>query len=176
MIFTETELKGAFILEVERIVDERGFFGRTFCQKEFEKHGLETGIAQANMSFNKKKGTVRGMHYQVAPYQETKLVKCTSGAIYDIIIDLREDSSTYGKWIGVELSGENNRMLYVPKDFAHGFITLEDNTSIQYLVSQFYTPGSERGIKWDDPKFDLKWPIEVSVISEKDNSHPYFTS
>ena len=174
MIFTETDLKGAYIIDVNKIVDERGYFGRTFCKKEFENNGLEPNIAQANMSFNHKKGTLRGMHYQVSPYEETKLVKCTSGAIFDVIVDLRKDSPTYLKWTGVELSEENNRMLYVPRDFAHGFITLTDNTAIQYLVSEFYAPGSEKGIKWDDPKFNIKWPIDIAVISEKDNAHPYF--
>jgi dTDP-4-dehydrorhamnose 3,5-epimerase len=174
MIFTETDLKGAYIIDLNKIEDDRGYFGRTFCKNEFEKMGLETNIAQANMSFNHKKGTLRGMHYQVSPYEETKLVKCTSGAIFDIIVDLRKDSPTYLKWTGVELSQANDRMLYVPRDFAHGFITLTDDTAIQYLVSEFYAPGSEKGIKWDDPKFNIKWPIDIAVISDKDNSHPYF--
>ncbi|WP_339925363.1 dTDP-4-dehydrorhamnose 3,5-epimerase [uncultured Cyclobacterium sp.] len=176
MIFTETELKGAYIIDINKIADERGYFARTFCKNEFEKIGLEANIAQANMSFNPKKGTLRGMHYQVAPYEETKLVKCVSGAIFDIIVDIRKDSPTYSKWTGVELSEENNRMLFVPRGFAHGFITLEDNTAIQYMVSQFYTPGAEKGIKWDDPKFNIQWPIDIAVISEKDNTHPYFNS
>ena len=173
MIFTETKLKGAYIIDVEKIEDERGFFGRVYCKKEFDKVGIESNIAQTNMSFNPKKGTLRGMHYQVSPYEETKLVKCTSGAIYDCIIDLRKDSPTYLEWIGVELTEENNRMLFVPRDFAHGFITLKDNTAIQYFVSQFYAPGAERGIKWDDPKINIQWPADVAVISEKDNNHPY---
>lgn len=176
MIFTETGLKGAYIIDINKLADDRGYFARTFCKNEFEKIGLEPNIAQTNMSFNPKKGTLRGMHYQVSPYEETKLVKCTSGAIYDIIIDLRKDSPTYFKWIGVELSEDNNRMLYVPKDFAHGFITLADNTVIQYMVSQFYAPGAEKGIKWDDPQFNIQWPIAITVISEKDNAHPYFNS
>ena len=176
MIFTETELKGAYIIDIDKIVDDRGFFARTFCKQEFEKVGLDPNIAQANMSFNPKKGTLRGMHYQVAPYEETKLIKCVSGAIFDIIVDLREDSPTYLKWTGVELSDKNHRMFYVPRGFAHGFITLEDNTAIQYMVSQFYAPGAEKGIKWDDPKFNIQWPIDIAVISEKDNSHPYFNS
>jgi len=176
MIFTETGLKGAYIIDINKLADDRGYFARTFCKNEFDKVGLEPNIAQTNMSFNPKKGTLRGMHYQVSPYEETKLVKCTSGAIYDIIIDLRKDSPTYFKWIGVELSEDNNRMLYVPKDFAHGFITLADNTAIQYMVSQFYAPGAEKGIKWDDPKFNIHWPIDIAVISEKDNTHPYFNS
>lgn len=158
---------------MNKIEDERGYFGRVFCKKEFDEIGIESNIAQTNMSFNPKKGTLRGMHYQVSPYEETKLVKCTSGAIYDCIVDLRKDSPTYMEWIGVELTQENNRMLFVPRDFAHGFITLEDNTAIQYFVSQFYAPGAEKGIKWDDPKINIKWPVDVDVISEKDNNHPY---
>ncbi|GAB3008172.1 dTDP-4-dehydrorhamnose 3,5-epimerase [Cyclobacterium sediminis] len=173
MIFTETKLKGAYIIDVEKIEDERGYFGRVFCKNEFDKVGIESNIAQTNMSFNPKKGTLRGMHYQVSPYEETKLVKCTSGAIFDCIVDLRKDSPTYLEWIGLELSEENNRMLFVPRDFAHGFITLKDNTAIQYFVSQFYAPGSEKGIKWDDPKINIQWPVDVAVISEKDNNHPY---
>lgn len=173
MIFTETKLKGAYIIDVKKIEDERGYFGRVFCKNEFDEVGIESNIAQTNMSFNPKKGTLRGMHYQVSPYEETKLVKCTSGAIYDCIVDLRKDSPTYLEWIGVELTEENNRMLFVPRDFAHGFITLKDNTAIQYFVSQFYAPGAEKGIKWDDPKINIQWPIDVAVISEKDNNHPY---
>lgn len=176
MNFEETALKGAFIIEIKKLEDERGFFGRTFCQHEFKEHGLETKISQANMSLSKIKGTFRGMHYQISPYQETKLIRCTQGAIYDVIIDLRENSPTLGKWIGVELTSENNRMLFVPRDFAHGFITLENDTAVHYLVSEFYTPNSERGIKWDDPRFGIKLPIPITVISEKDNSHPQFTS
>ncbi|MDO6439802.1 dTDP-4-dehydrorhamnose 3,5-epimerase [Cyclobacterium sp. 1_MG-2023] len=173
MIFTETKLKGAYIIDVKKIEDERGYFGRVFCKNEFDEVGIESNIAQTNMSFNPKKGTLRGMHYQVTPYEETKLVKCTSGAIFDCIVDLRKDSPTYLEWIGVELTEENNRMLFVPRDFAHGFITLKDNTAIQYFVSQFYAPGAEKGIKWDDPKINIQWPIDVAVISEKDNNHPY---
>lgn len=173
MIFTETKLKGAYIIDVKKIEDERGYFGRVFCKNEFDEVGIESNIAQTNMSFNPKKGTLRGMHYQVSPYEETKLVKCTSGAIFDCIVDLRKDSPTYLEWIGVELTEENNRMLFVPRDFAHGFITLKDNTAIQYFVSQFYAPGAEKGIKWDDPKINIQWPVDVAVISEKDNNHPY---
>lgn len=174
MIFTETPLKGAYVIDIEKIEDDRGFFGRSFCQKEFEKHGLEKQLVQANVSYNKKKGTLRGMHYQVFPYEETKLVRCTGGAIYDVIVDLRDDSPTYKQWFGVELTAHNLRMLYVPKHFAHGFITLEDHSSVNYMVSQFYAPGSERGIKYDDPQFGINWPVEIQVISEKDNSHRYF--
>lgn len=135
---------------------------------------MTTGIKQTNVSYNKKKGTLRGMHMQNAPYEETKLVRCTRGAIYDVIIDMREDSETYKQWIGVELTADNYRMLFVPEGFAHGFITLEDNTDVTYQVTQFYTPGSERGIRWNDPAFNIEWPIEPVVISEKDQAHPDF--
>jgi dTDP-4-dehydrorhamnose 3,5-epimerase len=174
MIFTETKLKGAYIIDVKRLEDERGFFGRSYCEREFEEYGLNTNVVQANVSHNKVKGTLRGMHMQVSPYEETKLVRCTRGAIYDVIIDMREDSETYKQWIGVELTADNFRMLYVPEGFAHGFITLEDNTDVTYQVTQFYTPGSEKGIRWNDPSFNIQWPIEPVVVSEKDQAHPDF--
>ena len=172
MIFKETSLRGAFIVELEKRVDERGFFARTWCQREFEEHGLVTNIAQSNLSFSKRAGTLRGMHYQISPLEEAKLVRCTKGALYDVIIDLRRDSTTYRQWIGVELSAKNYTMLYVPEHFAHGFITLEDNTEVTYQVSQFYSPGSERGIRYNDSAFGIKWPINVEVISEKDKKWP----
>jgi len=172
VLFTETQLKGAHIIELEKLSDERGFFARAWCQKEFEAQGLTAIVVQANVSFNKKKGTLRGMHYQITPYEETKLVRCTRGAIYDVIIDLRPDSPTYKQWVGVELTAENYKMLYVAENFAHGFQTLQDNTEVTYQVSQFYAPGSESGIRWDDPTFGIEWPIEVQVISEKDGNWP----
>jgi len=175
MIFKETKLKGTYIIEIEKLEDERGFFARAWCKKEFENHNLISRLVQANVSFNKKMGTLRGMHYQLAPYKETKLVRCTRGAIYDVIIDLRPDSSTYGQWMGVELTSENYKMLYVPEDFAHGFQTLEDNTETTYQVSQFYAPGSERGIRYNDPGFGIKWPRNVQVISEKDKNCPDYS-
>ncbi|MDH4230745.1 MAG: dTDP-4-dehydrorhamnose 3,5-epimerase [Nitrospirota bacterium] len=175
MIFHETKLKGAYIIEVEKRVDERGFFGRSWCKREFEENGLNPNAAQANVSCNKRKGTLRGMHYQAAPYGETKLVRCTRGAIYDVIIDMRPDSPTCRQWIGVELTEGNYTMLYVPEDFAHGFQTLEDDTEVIYQVSQFYTPGSERGIRYDDPAFRIDWPLEVRVISEKDRNWPDYS-
>lgn len=174
MIFTPTELEGAFIIDVQKLEDERGFFGRTFCQKEFEEHGLTPFVAQANVSYNKKKGTLRGMHYQAHPYEESKLVRCVRGAIHDVIIDLRKDSPTYKKWIGVDLEEGTYRMLYVPEGFAHGFITMKDHTEVIYQVSQFYTPGSEKGIRWNDPAFNIHWPVTPVVISQKDSSHEYF--
>jgi dTDP-4-dehydrorhamnose 3,5-epimerase len=174
MIFEETKLHGAYVIDMEKHEDERGFFARTFCRKELESHGLLSDVAQANTSLSKTRGTLRGMHYQKSPFEETKLVRCTRGALYDVIIDLRPDSSTYKQWIGVELSAENYRMLFVPQNFAHGFITLADGTEANYLVSQFYAPGSELGIRWNDPQFDIQWPIDVQVISEKDGSWPDF--
>jgi len=174
MKFTETKLKGAFVVEIEKLSDDRGFFARSSCQKEFEAHGLTARVVQTNVSFNIKKGTMRGMHYQIAPHQECKLVRCTRGAIYDVIIDLRPESPTYKQWVGVELTADNYTMFFVPEDFAHGFITLADNTEITYQVSQFYTPGSEKGIRFDDPAFGIQWPQDVSVISDKDNNWPDF--
>ena len=174
MIFTETKLKGAFIVDVKRLEDERGFFGRAWCKREFETHGLNGEVVQANVSYNKVKGTLRGMHFQAAPFAETKLVRCTSGSIYDVIIDLRTESPTYRDWIGVELTGESMRMLYVPEGFAHGFVTLEDHTSVHYLVTQFYTPGYEGGIRYNDPAFNIKWPVEPTIISPKDLAIPDF--
>lgn len=176
MIFNETELKGAFIIDLERHQDDRGFFARTFCQKELAGHGLISDVAQANMSLSKTRGTLRGMHYQKSPFEETKLVRCTKGVLYDVIIDLRPDSPTFKSWIGVELTADNYRMLFVPKNFAHGFVTLADDTEVTYMVSQFYAPGSELGIRWNDPQFGIQWPVEVQVISEKDAGWPDFVS
>ena len=171
MIFTETQLRGAFIVDLERREDERGFFARAWCQKEFEDHGLATDLVQCNISFNHRKGTLRGMHYQEAPHSEVKLIRCTRGAIYDVIIDVRPGSSTYAQWLGVKLSADNGRMLYVPEGFAHGYQTLEDETETFYQVSAFYTPGAERGLRWDDPAFEISWPhSEERIISEKDTS------
>ncbi|GBD98068.1 dTDP-4-dehydrorhamnose 3,5-epimerase [bacterium BMS3Abin07] len=172
MIFKETSLAGAYIITIEKREDERGFFARSWCKNEFESHGLNSSFVQANVSFNKKSGTLRGMHYQVNPYEETKLMRCTRGAIYDVIIDLRPDSPTYKQWIGVELTAENYTMLFVPENFAHGFQTLEDGTEVTYQVSQFYSPGSEQGIRFNDTGFGIKWPVDIRVISDKDRSWP----
>ncbi len=174
MIFKETKLKGAYVIKPERLEDERGFFARTFCQKEFERQGLNPRIVQCSISFNKKKATLRGMHYQVAPYKEAKIVCCVKGAIYDVIIDLRSDSSTYCQWLDVELSAENREMLYVPEDFAHGFQTLADDTVVLYQISEFYHPESAHGVRWDDPAFGIRWPLSNSVISEKDMNYKNF--
>lgn len=172
MIFTKTKLADAYIIDIEQRQDERGFFARAWCQQEFEDHGLVSRVVQANISYNKRAGTLRGMHYQKTPYAETKLVRCVRGAIYDVIIDLRPDSPTYMQWLGVELTPENYRMLYVPEGFAHGFQTLADNTEVTYQVSQFYTPGAEGGLRYDDPAFKIEWPVAVQVISEKDRTWP----
>jgi len=171
VIFKETKLKGAYIIEIEPIQDVRGFFARSFCQEEFMEHGLNKSIVQCNMSFNKKRGTLRGMHYQVAPHEEAKLVRCTKGSVYDVIIDLRPASPTYCQWVSVELSAENHRMLYIPEGFAHGFQTLEDNTEVFYQMSEFYHPESARGVRWDDPAFGIEWPVAVNMISLKDISY-----
>jgi dTDP-4-dehydrorhamnose 3,5-epimerase len=170
--FTETELHGAFIIELEKIEDKRGFFARSWCHDEFKTHGLTSRVVQSNISYNKKKGTLRGMHYQKPPYEESKLIRCTRGAIRDVIIDLRQDSDTYTKWISVDLTADNYKMIFVPEGFAHGFQTLSDDTEIFYQVSQFYTPGSEDGIRWNEPLFGIDWPLEVTVISEKDMNWP----
>lgn len=174
MRFLETGLAGAYLIELDEISDERGFFARAFCMREFEEHGLKSVTAQCNVSFNHRAGTLRGMHYQLPPAAETKLVRCTRGAIYDVIIDLRPDSPTYLEHVGVELSEHNRRALYVPEMFAHGYQALTDGAEVTYQVSEFYTPGQERGLRYDDPRFGITWPLEVTVISDKDASWPPF--
>jgi len=176
MVFNETKLKDAFIIDLEKHQDGRGFFARAYCEKEFRDHGIKSAVVQANVSYNKYKHTLRGMHFQTEPYGEAKLVRCTKGAIYDVIIDVRKNSPTYKEWIGVELSEGNFRMLYVPEGFAHGFITLQDETEITYQVSEFYTPGAEKGIRWDDAEFGIDWPADPAIISEKDENWPDFTN
>ena len=172
MIFNETKLAGAFTVALQRIEDERGYFARSWCHDEFLAAGLNVNLVQSNVSFNHRKGTLRGMHYQTAPHAETKLVRCTRGAIFDVIVDLREDSSTYGEWLGVELTAANAQMLYVPEGFAHGFETLDDATEVAYHVTEFYTPGAERGLRHDDPALGIAWPLPVAVVSPKDVSWP----
>lgn len=174
MIFTDIKIRGAFIVESERREDERGFFARTFCRKEFKAHGLNPDLVQCSISFNKKKGALRGMHYQVAPHEEVKLVRCTMGAIYDVIIDLRPDSPTFKQWVAVDLTADNRRMLYIPEGFAHGFQTLEDNTEVLYQMSEFYHPESARGVRWNDPVFGIKWPSRPTFISNKDDTYQDF--
>lgn len=168
MIFTETKLKGAFIVDLERREDSRGFFARAFCQNEFEAHGLKPIVAQANIASNLKKGTIRGMHFQFPPAAESKYVRCTRGAILDIIVDLRPDSSTYLQHVAVELNEDNQRALYVPERFAHGYQALRDNTDTSYQVGEFYAPDAEGGLMYNDPRLGLKWPLPLTVISEKD--------
>ncbi len=175
MIFTETRLAGAYIIDLDCIHDERGFFARAWCKKEFDAHGLNPNLVQCNLSYNAKRGTLRGMHYQVAPHEEAKLVSCISGSIYDVIIDLRDKSLTYGQWQAFELSAENHRMLYIPEGFAHGFQTLEDETSVFYQMSDFYHSECARGIKWDDLKISIAWPINEKIISDKDQKYGWWS-
>ncbi len=172
MVFHETKLKGAFVVELDKKEDDRGFFARAFCAREFEDHGLRPQVVQANMSYNHLKGTVRGMHYQVAPASEPKFIRCISGAIWDVIIDMRPDSPTYLQHVGVELSAANRRAIYVPDMFAHGNQALTDGAELLYLVGEFYTPGCERGVRFDDPAIGIEWPLPVTVISEKDSAWP----
>jgi len=174
MKFIKTPLSGGCIIEIDQIEDDRGSFARSWCQREFAEHGLNSSVVQCNISFNRKKGTLRGMHYQSKPFEEAKLVRCTRGAIYDVIIDLRENSPSFRKWFAVELSEKNQRMLYVPECFAHGFQTLEDNTEVFYQMSEYYYPEYSRGIRWDDPLFSIEWPEEEGIISEKDQEYPDF--
>src|SRR6195256_7049949 len=175
MILTETKLKGAFVVDIQPHADSRGFFARAFCQHEFAAHGLKPIIAQGNIASNRAKGTLRGMHFQYPPASETKLVRCTRGGILDIIVDLRPESPTYLQHVAVELSEDNNRALYVPERFAHGYQVLRDKTETSYQVGEFYTPGSEGGLLYSDPRLGLEWPLPVSVISDKDQAWDQLT-
>lgn len=172
MIFTETKLRRAFIIEPEKLEDERGFFARTWDQKIFEEKGLESNLVQCNISFNKIKGTLRGLHYQAAPYEEDKLIRCTKGKIFVVLVDLKKDSKTFKQWETFELDDKNYKMLYIPKGFAVGYQTLEDNTEVFYQMSQYYMPEYSRGIRWDDPSLKITWPMKPTVISRKDLSQP----
>jgi len=174
MIFTPTRLDGAFTIEPERLEDERGFFARTWCQREFEAQGLNASMAQCSVSFNKKRGTLRGMHYQAAPHEEAKVVRCTMGAIYDVIIDLRKHSRTFKQWMAVELTAENRLALYIPEGLAHGFQTLADDTEVLYQITEFFAPECARGVRWNDPAIGIDWPIKVNIASERDMSYPDF--
>ena len=175
MIFEETRLKGAYLIRPERLEDERGFFARVWCQREFQEQGLEVALAQCNISYNRKKFTLRGMHFQKRPYEEVKLVRCTAGAIFDVIVDIRPDSPTFRDWLGVELNAENRHILYIPKGFAHGFLTLSDDVEIFYQMSEFYTPGAGRGFRWDDPAIGIRWPLTATpILSEQDRAWPAF--
>ena len=172
MIFTETKIKGAFIIEPELLMDERGFFARTFCKEEFEKHGLDTSIVQCNISYNKKKGTLRGMHYQDRPYEEEKIVSCTKGSIYDVVVDLRKESLTYCQWVASELNEKNFKMMYIPSGCAHGFQTLEDEAIVYYQMTEFFHPECARGVRWDDPVLKIDWPIiQKMILSKKDRNY-----
>ncbi len=168
MKFTETVLQGAYIIDMEPIEDERGFFARTFCMNEFKKHGIDFSCVQCSISYNKKKGTLRGMHYQAAPYEEAKIVSCIRGAMYDVIIDIRPDSPTYKKWFGKELSAQNHSMLFIPKGFAHGFQTLTDGTEVNYMMNEFYYKECAKGIRWDDSNIGIIWPMDAISMSDKD--------
>lgn len=174
MIFVETKLKGAYIVELEKREDHRGFFARSWDGNVLEQHGLIGKVVQQNIAFSKIKGTVRGLHYQMAPHQETKFVRCTRGTVFDVMIDLRPDSPTFKQWLGLKLTVDDYRLLYVPKDFAQGFQSLEDNSEIQYLVSAVYTPAAEAGIRYNDPNIGIEWPLPVSMITEKDANLPDF--
>jgi dTDP-4-dehydrorhamnose 3,5-epimerase len=172
MTFRETKLPGVFEIHLEPNADRRGFFARSWCQSEFENHGLNAKLVQCSVSYNSRKGTLRGIHYQAAPNSETKLVRCTMGAIYDVVVDLRPQSPTFKNWIAVVLTAANRHMLYIPEGCGHGFLTLEDETEVYYQMSEFYHPESARGVRWNDPAFQIVWPAEVEVISERDRTYP----
>ncbi len=174
MTFHETKLPGVFELHLEPKSDERGFFARVWCQREFEQHGLNPVTVQCSVAFNEKKGTLRGVHYQAKPHPEAKLVRCTQGAIYDVVVDLRPESSTFKKWIGVVLTAANRHMIYVPEGVAHGLLTLEDRTEVFYQMSEFYYPELSRGVRWNDPAFRIEWPAQPVVISDRDQTYPDF--
>jgi dTDP-4-dehydrorhamnose 3,5-epimerase len=175
MTFAETELKGAYLVGLEKREDDRGFFARSWCQQEFKARGLNPRLVQCNISFNKRRGTLRGMHYQVAPHEEAKLVRVTRGAIHDVIIDVRPHSPTFKRHVAVELTAENHLMLYVPEGLAHGFVTLEDNTEVFYQMSEFFASECARGVRWNDPAFGIDWPILTPIIHERDRNFPDFT-
>jgi dTDP-4-dehydrorhamnose 3,5-epimerase len=174
MKFTEAALPGTFLIDIDPHSDDRGFFARLWCKDELTRKGLVADLAQISVSFNRKRSTLRGMHYQVAPHEEVKLVRCTRGAIYDVLVDLRRDSPTFRRWISAELTAENRRTLYVPKGIAHGFQTLEDHTEVLYQISEFHRPESSRGVRWDDPAFRIEWPDPSPILSDRDSSFPDF--
>lgn len=174
MIFKNAILEGVFEVESEEYADERGFFARTWCREEFRTQGLNSELAQCSISFNHRRGTLRGMHYQIAPHAEAKLVRCTRGSLFDVALDLRPGSPTFGRWAAAELTADNRRAFYIPEGCAHGFLTLEDNTEVFYQISEFYHPGSARGVRWNDPAFRIAWPAEIAVISERDRTYSDF--
>lgn len=177
MRFTETELRGAYVVELERREDERGFFARIWDPHELGEHGLDTRLAQASVAWNERAGTLRGLHFQAAPHAEAKLVRCTRGALYDVVVDLRPDSETFKRWVGVELAEDDGRMLYVPQGFAHGYQTLVDGTEALYLISEFYVADAQRGVRWDDPAFAISWPeTRTRIVSERDRSWEDFSA
>ena len=174
MIFQETKIAGLFEIRLDQKLDDRGFFARSWCQKEFEDHGLNSELVQCSISFSTRKGTLRGMHYQVAPYAETKLVRCTRGAVHDVVVDLRSDSPTFKQWVAIVLTADTRNTVYVPQGCAHGFLTLQHETEVSYQMSGFYNAESCRGVRWDDPAFGIAWPDAVEVISERDRTYPNF--
>jgi dTDP-4-dehydrorhamnose 3,5-epimerase len=175
MIFKETPLPGAYLIELEAHQDERGSFARSWCAREFAAHGLNPRIAQCNVSYNVRRGTLRGLHYQIRPFEEAKLVRCTRGALYDVIVDLRRDLPSYRKWTGALLTPDNGLMIYVPEGCAHGFLTMEDRTEVHYQISEFYAPDHARGFRWNDPAFGISWPAAVEVISDRDRTYPDYS-
>lgn len=177
MIFTPTGLAGAFVVEIEPRGDDRGFFARAFCRREFEKNGLQADFVQANTAFSKERGTLRGMHFQRPPHAEAKFLRCVRGAVFDVMIDLRPESPTRKKWFGVELTAENRKMVFVPEGFAHGYLTTAADTEVFYLVSAYYAPEAESGVRWDDPAFAIEWPLTADlIISHKDRAWPLFSA
>jgi dTDP-4-dehydrorhamnose 3,5-epimerase len=174
MIFLKTKIPGVFEIHIEAKPDDRGFFARTWCQQEFEAQGLSGRLVQCNLSFNTRKGTLRGMHYQTAPHEEAKLIRCTKGAIYDVVLDLRQQSSTFKDWIAVVLTSEKRNLVYVPEGCAHGFLTLEDQSEVSYQMSELWKNESARGVRWNDPAFHIRWPEKVEVISDRDRTYPDF--
>lgn len=175
MLFTQTPLQGAYVIEINKIGDDRGFFGRSWCRKEMQQAGLDTDMAQINTSLSRQRGTLRGLHFQLAPFQENKMIRCTRGAVFDVIVDLRPESPTFRQWFGIELTADNHKALYSPKGFAQGFITLQDDTEITYFASEFYAPGKDRGVRYNDPQFGIQWPLPPVVISDKDQNWPDFS-
>lgn len=175
MRFTETALPGVFLIDIEPLEDDRGFFARLWCRDELARKGLASDLAQISVSFNRRRGTLRGMHYQVAPHEEVKLVRCTRGAIYDVLVDLRPGSPTYRRWMSAELTADNRRTLYVPKGVAHGFQTLTDDAEVLYQISEFHHPESARGVRWDDPAFGIEWPDQAPILSGRDSGYPDFS-
>lgn len=174
MLYTPMSIKDAYVVDLSPIEDSRGFFSKVFCQREFAQQGLDPRVMQINNSYNAERGTLRGLHYQLPPFQETKLVRVIRGALWDVVLDLRQDSPTFGQWDAVTLTAEKRNMIMVPRGCAHGIITLEDHTEMLYFVSEHYAPEHERGLKWDDPRFNIDWPIDPKVISDKDKANPYF--